>query len=255
MNLNSPWLSAIPLFVFNAYFLVGVLIFRSVYRNRPRTKEIEDRAASGILNRWIREYWFWITDPVMKFLIWSKVTPNALTTIGVLMSGVAGYFFWKGYFGLAGWTMIAAANCDLFDGRIARQTGSSTKFGAYYDSVMDRVAEALVYLGICLHYRNHWGLVAAFMGLVGSFMVSYTRARGDASGVSYDGGMMQRPERIVYTAVSAVFIPMFGWPFQEKYPQIQSQLYLIPLTFVTVMTWVTTRHRILKIKQMMEEKA
>src|SRR3989338_7609869 len=195
MNFNSIWFSLGPLIVFNILLLSTVLSFRPIYRKRERLKEVEERPASKFLNRWMREYWLWLTDPFVRLFVRLGISPNTLTTIGVVIGFISGYFFWKGHFGLGGWLMIFGATFDTFDGRVARATNRETKSGAYYDSVMDRISEGTVFIGLALYYHNHWALWIVLAGLLGAFMVSYTRAKGGLNSHRYAGGCMQRPER------------------------------------------------------------
>lgn len=248
MNFNSLWFSLGPLLAFNVLLLCTVLVYRPIYARTARLKEVENRHASKLLNRWMREYWLWLTDPFVRLFSKYEISPNTLTVIGVLISAISGFFFWKGFFGLGGWFMIFSATFDIFDGRVARATGKVTKSGAYFDSVMDRVSEGLIFLGLAVYYRDHWALWAVIAALVGSGMVSYAKARGEAHGVDYAGGSMQRPERIVYLGVGAIFSPVFSAAAAALFPASigftsAAQIYLVPLVFVAVMTWITTLDR------------
>ncbi|MBI4411068.1 MAG: CDP-alcohol phosphatidyltransferase family protein [Deltaproteobacteria bacterium] len=255
MNFNSIWISLGPLIGFNVLLLSTVLVFRPVYRKRDRLKEVEERPASRLLNRWMREYWLWLTDPFVRLFVRLGISPNTLTTIGVVIGFISGYFFWKGHFGLGGWLMIFGATFDTFDGRVARATNRESKSGAYYDSVMDRISEGTVFIGLALYYHNHWALWIVLAGLLGAFMVSYTRAKGDSNGISYEGGSMQRPERIVYLGVGAIFAPVFGHFLKFLSPNINDYLYLLPLGFVTLMCWSTSFNRIHTVMKRLDEKS
>lgn len=246
------WISLFTLLGVNLILLSTVVAFRPIYNARERLKEVEDRPASSLLNRWMREYWLWLTDPLVRFFSKAGVTPNTLTIVGVLISLVSGYFFWQGRFGLGGWFMIGAATFDIFDGRVARATGAQTKSGAYFDSVMDRVSEGILFLGLALYYKNHWALWIVIVALVGSTLVSYAKARGEADGAAYSGGSMQRPERIVYLGVGAIFAPILSWAFSYLLPITTEQIYLLPLGFVAIMTWITSLHRVRKIMHLLD---
>jgi phosphatidylglycerophosphate synthase len=103
---------------------------------------------------------------------------------------------------------------DILDGRIARATGMVTKGGAFFDSVMDRYAEIVVFSGLVVFYRNTWALYVVLLASLGSVMVSYTRARGEALGVEVNIGTMQRPERLFYlgaiSGLSPIVETLFG---------------------------------------------
>lgn len=251
LNLNSLWFSLGPLIGVNILFLTTLAIFRPIYRSRDRIKEVEERPASKLLNRWVREYWLWLTDPLVRLFISCRLSPNTVTTLGLPFAFVSGYFFSKGHFGLGGWLFILGSSFDTLDGRVARATGRETKSGAYFDSIIDRISESIVFLGLALYYRNHWALWLVIVALVGSLMVSYSKAQGGASGVQYSGGMMQRPERIVYLGVGAIFAPVVGIFISSR---IADHLFLIPLGFVALMTWVTTYDRVKNSMKMMNGK-
>jgi len=150
--------------------------------------------------------------------------------------------------------MIFSATFDIFDGRVARATNRVTKSGAYFDSVIDRFSEGAVFLGLLYYFKDHWAFYIVFMALVGSLMVSYTKAFGGAQGVEYSGGSMQRPERVVYLGVGAIFAPIIGHFISFLSPNIVDYIYLFPLSFVALMTWVTTFDRIANIMRLLDQK-
>lgn len=255
MNWDSIWVSVAPLIFLNLIFTCTVLIFRSVYRKTERLKEVEERHASKFLNRWMREYWLWLTSPVVRFFIWLKITPNIITVIGVILSCLSAFFLGIGHMGLGGWLMVFAASFDIFDGHVARKTNQVTLSGAFFDSVMDRISEGVVFIGLAFYYRYHWGLFFVLVALIGSVLVSYSRARGDSVGVAYAGGSMQRPERIVYLGVGAIFVPVVSLvirPFINWADPFH--LYLFPLCFVAWATCATSYHRISHIMGILDAK-
>jgi CDP-diacylglycerol--glycerol-3-phosphate 3-phosphatidyltransferase len=255
MYWDSIWISVVPLALVNIFFVVTLLIFRPIYHKQERRQDVENRHASRFLNRWMREYWHWLTDPVVNAFVKMRISPNTLTVIGVLLSIVAGFLFWMGLFGMGGWTMIFAATFDMFDGNVARKTNQVSQSGAYFDSVMDRVSEGAVFVGLAFLYRNHWGLFFVLLALIGSVMVSYSKARGDASGAVYSGGSMQRPERIVYLGVGAIFTPLVAFLIRPFCDWISPfHVYLIPLCFVALATSVTSYHRISHVMGMLDAK-
>ncbi|HEX6838909.1 MAG TPA: CDP-alcohol phosphatidyltransferase family protein, partial [Polyangia bacterium] len=137
-----------------------------------------------------------------------RVTPNALTFGSFVVACVSGAFFAVGNFGAGGWLYLLTGILDILDGRIARATGRVTKGGAFFDSVMDRYAELVVFCGLAIFYRNSWALYVALVAAIGSIMVSYTRARGEALGVEVNIGTMQRPERLFYLGVISGLSPI-----------------------------------------------
>ncbi|MFA7199494.1 MAG: CDP-alcohol phosphatidyltransferase family protein [Methanoculleus sp.] len=126
-------------------------------------------------------------------------TPNTLTLLGFLGMAGAGILCASGSFFLAGVTVAASCVFDALDGALARVTGTTSAFGAFFDSFLDRYAEAAVYAGILVYYvgaGTPWGVGAAFTAAIGSLMVSYSRARAEGLGVACRAGLFARPERL-----------------------------------------------------------
>src|SRR5215217_9743882 len=158
-----------------------------------------------------------VIDPFVKLLIKLGLTPNAVTTIGFMLNiGVAVVFIIGAeegnrgdftYVGWAGGLILFAGLFDMLDGQVARLGNMKSIFGALYDSVLDRYSELIMFLGICYYLvAHHYFLssIFAFIALIGSMMVSYTRARAEGLGVESKGGLMQRPERVVLVSISAI---------------------------------------------------
>jgi CDP-diacylglycerol--glycerol-3-phosphate 3-phosphatidyltransferase len=171
-----------------------------------------------------------LLGPPATLLVRLGIRPNHLTAAGLLLSLGAGLAFFEGSF--RGGAILAAVGgvCDILDGQIARLSGRTSRFGAFLDSTLDRLAEAAVLCGIAGFYFAHvvvlamnpagaveevsrglepavwWrvGLVA-ILALVGSFMVSYTRARAEGLGLECKVGWFERPERLVLIIVAAAF--------------------------------------------------
>jgi len=166
-----------------------------------------------------------VINPFVRMLIRMGVTPNMVTTIGLLGNlASAGIFVWAAltawpgemHYGLvilAGAVTIIFSLFDMLDGQVARLGNMTSRFGALYDSVLDRYCELLTlggiaYYMICTGYV--WGALITFMALIGSVMVSYVRARAEGLGIECKVGFMQRPERVVVTSVGALATGITG---------------------------------------------
>src|SRR6185437_193207 len=158
-----------------------------------------------------------IINPFVRMLIKIGFTPNTVTIIGFLLNvGVAIIFIIGAeegnrgdlsYVGWAGALILFAGLFDMLDGQVARLGNMSSPFGALYDSVLDRYSELILFLGICYYLVAHHYFMSslfAFIGLIGSMMVSYTRARAEGLGIECKDGLMQRPERVIIIGVSAL---------------------------------------------------
>jgi phosphatidylglycerophosphate synthase len=180
----------------------------------------------------------------------TKLTPDMLTVAGVTLclagAVLVGFeerderlFFWLG-----GILFVAGSVADILDGALARAASKGTVFGAFLDSTFDRVGEAAVLTAIGLAFMrdsNEVALVATFAAVVGSFLVSYTRARAESLGLRGDVGFGSRVERVVIISVGLFFAP-WGW--------LQWPIYLLAAT-----AWVTVLQRILFVRRQLRELA
>ena len=160
-----------------------------------------------------------VINPFVCLLIKMGVTPNIVTTIGLLGNAAATavliYATMQlaesgpdyGMLTLAGALIIGFSLFDMLDGQVARLGGMASTFGALYDSVLDRYCEMLTLGGIAfflLGMGSIWGALITFLALVGSVMVSYVRARAEGLDIECKVGLMQRPERVVVTAIALI---------------------------------------------------
>jgi CDP-diacylglycerol--glycerol-3-phosphate 3-phosphatidyltransferase len=149
-----------------------------------------------------------VLDGIVRGFAASGVNPNFLTFIGFGINLLAAYLFAYGYFRWAGLTIILAGVFDMTDGRVARLEGRVTPFGGFYDSVMDRYSDLCLLIGLLIYYGRinrflYVSLVAVAM--IGSVMVSYTRARAENVIPSCKVGFLERPERVVLIIIGAMF--------------------------------------------------
>src|SRR5580658_7048585 len=216
-----------------------------------------------------------IINPIVRLLIKLGLTPNVVTSIGfVLNVGVAVIFILGAeegnrgdlsYVGWAGALILFAGLFDMLDGQVARLGNMSSPFGALYDSVLDRYSELILFLGICWYLvAMHYFLSSlfAFIGMIGSMMVSYTRARAEGLGIECKDGLMQRPERVIIIGVSAlacgvashwmggnfkVTLPDSGLPMFESI-----SIFTIPITVMAILANITAIRRLRDAKRALE---
>lgn len=185
----------------------------------------------------------YVETPVALLMERMGLTPNLVTIIGLLIAGVAAYLIGVGLWWAGGLVALFAGIFDMFDGALARNTGSASDFGALLDSTIDRVSEAVVLLGVLAYYLasdNDWGAMLVYAALVGSIMVSYMRARSEGLGIECKVGMMQRPERVALTGLGLIvahWIPV---------------VMLIVLGVIAALTTVTAIHRLVHTWRMLE---
>ena len=147
------------------------------------------------------------TDPIVTPLASAGVTPNMISVAGFAGNIVAACLAASGQFVAAGVLMLIFSGLDLLDGALARKTGTVTKFGAVFDSVLDRLSEAAVLGGLLYHYSQTGGqteVVLCYAAIVGSIMVSYVRARAEGIGLELREGLFTRAERVILLAVALI---------------------------------------------------
>jgi CDP-diacylglycerol--glycerol-3-phosphate 3-phosphatidyltransferase len=146
---------------------------------------------------WATRYF---SGPIARALIALHITANAITVGGFLVAAGGAYLISEGELFVGGIVMLAGAAMDMFDGAVARLSGKASAFGAFLDSVMDRLGEAVVLFGLLVFYvreADELGAWLAFGTVVLSYTVSYTRARAEGLGIPGDVGFMGRPERVI----------------------------------------------------------
>jgi CDP-diacylglycerol---glycerol-3-phosphate 3-phosphatidyltransferase len=173
----------------------------------------------------------------------TRVTPNVLTTAGVSLCLAAAVLVpfenrspWLVYW-LAAGVFVVGSLLDILDGALARAGGKSTPFGAFLDSTTDRVGEGAVLAAIALVFAQqgrYWAVVVAFAAVVGSFLVSYTRAKAEALGLRGDVGFGSRAERVVVITAGLVFAPWGGLPWA--------------IVALCATAWLTVVQRILHVR-------
>ena len=193
-----------------------------------------------LLPDWMRDGYLRLIEPVADGLVRRGVAPNTITTLGTLCSIVGGATYAMGHIRTGGWVLGVTALFDVLDGTVARRTGRSSAFGAFYDSTLDRVADGCVLGGLAVFWASRaggWALgmvVICVLGLIGTFVTSYTRARAEALGVDASVGVLQRPERVVLLSAPQAF---FGLALDGF---VLSAI----LVLLTVTAWLTVAQRI-----------
>ena len=181
-----------------------------------------------------------LIEPVAALLIRHNVSPNAITTFGTVCTLVGGGLYAGGHIMTAGWVIGLTALFDVLDGTVARRTGKSTVFGAFYDSTLDRVADGGVMAGLTIFYatspvhHNIYMVVVCLLGIIGTFLISYTRARAESLGIDAKVGLMQRPERVILLSAPQAFFGLFwsGWVLMGI------------VVLLSVTAWITAIQRI-----------
>lgn len=150
----------------------------------------------------------WVLTRLVRVLTLSGVHPNVLTLIGLVVNGVAAWILASGEFLYAGLVILCGAVFDLTDGAVARSANKVTRFGAFLDSVMDRYSDLILLTGLLVHYARidrFSYIVLTAVVMIGSVLVSYSRARSENLIESCKVGFLERPERIVLLIIGSLF--------------------------------------------------
>ena len=216
-----------------------------------------------------------IINPVVRCLIKMGVTPNFVTATGLFINVIATVILIYGatngdrgnysYVGWAGAVILFAGLFDMLDGQVARTGKMTTKYGAMFDSVLDRYSELIVFFGICYYLilqGYFFSSLFAFIALIGSMMVSYVRARAEGLGIECKVGFMQRPERVILISAGAIlcgvfyffagdykiYVSCFSFPIFE--PII---ILVIPLVIVAIFSNITAIGRLNYCRKVLKE--
>ncbi len=213
-----------------------------------------------------------LLDPIVSFMAKIGLTPNGITIIGFMVtisaSGILVYGAEKGlrsdpkYITLFGITLLLAGVFDMLDGHLARKTGKMSVFGAFFDSIIDRYSEMVMFFGIAYYlvsFDYFLSGIFSFIAMIGSIMVSYARARAEGLGYECKVGMMQRPERILLIGITAILYGvLYGIFGQFKYAvdgfSVLENIstFTIPIFILAVLTNYTAYQRISYCKKIMK---
>ena len=149
-----------------------------------------------------------VIDPIVRGLTLSRIHPNVLTFLGLVINAVAALLLASGRFRAAAVMMMSAGLFDLVDGRVARETNRVTRFGGFLDSAIDRYSDLVLLMGLLVYYASinrFFYVVLTAVVMTGSVMVSYVRARAECIIPKCKAGFMERPERVVLLILGALF--------------------------------------------------
>jgi CDP-diacylglycerol--glycerol-3-phosphate 3-phosphatidyltransferase len=159
------------------------------------------------LSRGIGLFFGRIIQAIVSALALSRVHPNVLTFIGLLINIWAAFLFGYGRFVLAGIVVIGAGLFDMVDGRVARETNRVTRFGGFFDSVLDRYSDLALLVGLLVYYASinrFFYVVLTAIVMTGTVLISYARARAENTIPKCKIGFLERPERVVLIIIGAL---------------------------------------------------
>lgn len=249
-------LSLIISYLLTTYVFLGLLYF-SVFRKDTFVDiEVDSRHSSIILGKFVRKFWFWLTDPIFKILIYFKIKPNYITVGSLIIMILAALLFATDYILIGGWLLAAASCCDYLDGRVARKLGMESRPGVFLDSCIDRYSESIFFIGLFYLYRDSLFLfLITGIAFISSIGISYVKAKSEALGVKNDVGIMQRPERLTWLSIGSITSPMIifmvnyflGKQFDEKV------VFEIILVLIAIGTFSTSLRRLVHGVKILEQ--
>jgi CDP-diacylglycerol---glycerol-3-phosphate 3-phosphatidyltransferase len=178
------------------------------------------RTRLTLIPAWVRASFLDLIDPVAAWLVRWRVQPNTITVASVVVLLGAGVAFGLGFPRMGAFWLLISGILDILDGKVARRGGTASTFGAFFDSTLDRLGEAVLFSGIAIYFvttsGQRWpilGLGVSLLTMAGAFLVSYARARAEGLGLDCSVGLAQRPERIVGLGVPTLFVGAgpHGW--------------------------------------------
>jgi len=182
---------------------------------------------------------YYFTQPVLQLLARTGITPSAITWLGFLLTAGAAALIITGHLFAAGFVVLVGGFFDMLDGALARHKGQVTRFGALLDSTLDRLAEAVLLLGILVLYAREQlfaPILLVCAALVGSLLVSYIRARAEALGLECEVGLFTRPERVIVLALGLLLNHVFD-------------ALIIALAIIVVLSFFTVAQRVIHVWQ------
>ena len=185
----------------------------------------------------LKTLYYALLNPLTALAGRLDMNPNTFTTVSFIMGVVSAYFAATGQLRLAALFILLSGVLDTVDGKLARESNKVTKFGAMYDSTLDRYSEAIFFFGLayfCSTTGNNLPTVAVALSLGGSLMVSYVRARAEALGFDCKVGIMQRAERLLVLGIGGM-ISVNGM--------------IVAVWIIAVLSNITAIHRIVHVWQ------
>lgn len=197
-----------PLIIINSAVALLFIIHIATTKKHHRFKELKSEEHTMKFTLIIMEFWYWLTTPIFNFFIRSKMQLNTITTIGFFLSIAAAFCFASGYIASAGWLVLFAGSMNFFEERVAKHHHSETKSSIFYKSILNILADGIVFLGLMVMYYDHWMFYVVFFGLLMFMMIDYTKEKGENFGIDVKVGINQKSERIAFIGAPAVIWPM-----------------------------------------------
>ena len=203
-----------------------------------------------MITAWLRKTFRGVLEAVARFFNRLGVTPNQLTLIGLVLQSIVAVVIAAGYLRLAGILLVFFSIFDAFDGTLARMTGQTSRFGAFFDATIDRYAESIVLFGLLVYYTGQpdssTQTLLIYVAIVGSLLVSYTRAKAESLNIPCKAGILTRAERVVLLVIGLLLGP---WQPIAALPDALT----IVLWLLAILSNVTAIQRVLVVRKTARE--
>jgi CDP-diacylglycerol---glycerol-3-phosphate 3-phosphatidyltransferase len=207
--------------IWDTYVAIGLMVFlggsvsgylgRILLSGRARVDRLDRDGGSALLSLPIMELGYWVLNPIVRALDRLGATPNGVTLFAVVPALFAAVAVANGGFATLCLLGMISAFSDALDGLLAKYQGGSSKAGQALDSILDRVTESVMLIGVAVFFRNSLPLLLlTLLALFGGYMTSYVSAKAEVMGVVIPRGSMRRPERAVYLLASSAFTPLWA---------------------------------------------
>lgn len=198
---------------------------------------------SPLLGARVRSWYLSYVDVLVGHCATLGIQPTHLSFAQLFLSVLVALAVAKGMLFTGGWLLLMTGTLDIVDGRLARRTNGASLRGAFLDSVIDRYADSLGYVGLAVYFRDSWVLWVALIAMIGSLLVSYTRARAEGLGQSCKVGLLQRPERYVILGFGCIFSVLLARMFAPLVKISPSFLLALVLLVLAVLVNFTAVQR------------
>ena len=244
---SLPLTVLVPLIGLPAFWVAAFVIYliRCAIFGMDHTPRLDQLTRTPWLPRIIMEFGYWMFRIPVQLCIVLGISPNMITFLSFLLTVLTAVLVGMGQFALGGWALLFAFTCDSWDGIVARATNQCSQAGEFFDSTIDRYNDIITFLGFLYYYRDRpLALALTALALIGSTVVSYARAKGDAFGVNANVGYMQRHERAVWLGGGTALAPILAAYLEPGAVHPVYHLTIFIMGLLAAMTNVTALWRI-----------
>jgi phosphatidylglycerophosphate synthase len=250
-----------PTSIFNQAFalvLLGCIIATAVvsiggYLRRPH--DLSAVRGSAVLRPGIRGWYFETLRPIEELFVRWRLRPAYLSCAQLVGSVLVAACYGAGLLFTAGWLLLCTGTFDILDGRVARRTNSGSRRGAFLDSVVDRFADSIAYVGLLIYFRDSWVVWAVLLALLAGLMVSYVRARAEGLGAQCAVGLLQRAERYVILGFGTIFGSLVEHISGSWLPAPHYWLIIVTIVVLAVLSSLTALQRVRHVWRVLGEPA